>query len=65
MAGSDCSGKTCLLHMFSRNQFQEISPVTTKINTYVSNIEVEGKQVELTVVDTPGEIFRRLNQIIW
>ena len=60
MVGSGGCGKTSLLHMFSMNQFQENSPATTIINTYVSSIVVAGKQVKLALMDTPGKIFGRL-----
>lgn len=59
VVGSGFCGKTSLLLRFSMNQFPENSSVTTFTNTYVTNIEVQGKQVELTLVDTPGEKFGR------
>ena len=58
--GSGGCGKTSLLRMFCKDEFTEISPVTTVVNAYISNTVVEGRQVQLSLVDTPGEIFAKL-----
>ena len=47
-------GKTCLLIVFSKDQFPEVY-VPTVFENYVADIEVEGKQVELALWDTAGQ----------
>ncbi len=47
-------GKTCLLIVFSKDQFPEVY-VPTVFENYVSDIEVDGKQVELALWDTAGQ----------
>ncbi len=49
-----CLGKTCLLIVFSKDQFPEVY-VPTVFENYVSDIEVDGKQVELALWDTAGQ----------
>ena len=39
-----CLGKTCLLIVFSKDQFPEVY-VPTVFENYVADIEVDGKQV--------------------
>ena len=47
-------GKTCLLIVFSKDQFPEVY-VPTVFENYVSDIEIDGKQVELALWDTAGQ----------
>ncbi|XP_059188521.1 rho-related GTP-binding protein RhoA-B-like [Centropristis striata] len=49
----DCD-KTCLLIVFSKDQFPEVY-VPTRFENYVADIEVDGKQVELALWDTSGQ----------
>ncbi|XP_039113575.1 transforming protein RhoA-like [Hyaena hyaena] len=56
-AGDCCDGacgKTCLLIVFSKDQFPEVY-VATVFENYVADIEVDGKQVELALWDTAGQ----------
>ena len=55
IVGDGCCGKTCLLIVFSKDQFPEVY-VPTVFENYVADIEVDGKQVELALWDT-GNIF--------
>jgi Ras family protein A len=54
IVGDGACGKTCLLIVFSKDQFPEIY-VPTVFENYVADIEVEGKQVELALWDTAGQ----------
>ena len=47
-------GKTCLLIVFSKDEFPEVY-VPTVFENYVADIEVDGKQVELALWDTAGQ----------
>ncbi|XP_059188516.1 rho-related GTP-binding protein RhoA-C-like [Centropristis striata] len=64
IVGDPVCGKTCLLIMFSKDQFPEVF-VPTVFGNYVVDIEVDGKQVELAFYDTAGHadypILRSLN----
>ena len=51
-------GKTCLLIVFSKDQFPEVY-VPTVFENYVADIEVEGKQVELALWDTAGQEVKK------
>ncbi len=44
IVGDGACGKTCLLIVFSKDQFPEVY-VTTVFENYVADIEVDGKQV--------------------
>ena len=44
MVGDGACGKTCLLIVFSKDQFPEVY-VPTVFENYVADIEVDGKQV--------------------
>ena len=55
IVGDGCCGKTCLLIVFSKDQFPEVY-VPTVFENYVADIEVDGKQVELALWDT-GNAF--------
>ena len=54
IVGDGACGKTCLLIVFSRDQFPEVY-VPTVFENYVTDIEVDAKQVELTLWDTAGQ----------
>ncbi|KAF7472038.1 hypothetical protein GHT09_016981 [Marmota monax] len=61
--GDGASGKTCLLIVFSKDQFPEVY-VPTVFENYVADIEVDGKQVELALWDTAGqEAYDRLRPL--
>lgn len=53
IVGDGACGKTCLLIVFSKDQFPEVY-VPTVFENYVADIEVDGKQVELALWDTAG-----------
>ncbi|XP_045172181.2 ras-like GTP-binding protein RHO [Mercenaria mercenaria] len=52
--GDGSCGKTCLLHVFSKGQFPEFY-IPTVFETYVADIEVDGKMVEMALWDTAGQ----------
>uniref|UniRef100_A0A8I3WHV8 Transforming protein RhoA n=1 Tax=Callithrix jacchus TaxID=9483 RepID=A0A8I3WHV8_CALJA len=54
IVGDGVCGKTCLLIVFSKDQFPEVY-VPTVFENYVADIEVDGKQVELALWDTAGQ----------
>ncbi|KAL6112549.1 uncharacterized protein ACO6RY_09285 [Pungitius sinensis] len=54
IVGDGACGKTCLLIMFSKDQFPEVY-VPTVFENYIADIEVDGKQVELALWDTAGQ----------
>lgn len=54
LVGDGACGKTCLLIVFSKDQFPEVY-VPTVFENYVADIEVDGKQVELALWDTAGQ----------
>ena len=45
IVGDGACGKTCLLIVFSKDQFPEVY-VPTVFENYVADIEVDGKQVQ-------------------
>ena len=47
IVGDGACGKTCLLIVFSKDQFPEVY-VPTVFENYVADIEVDGKQVQNT-----------------
>lgn len=55
IVGDGACGKTCLLIVFSKDQFPEVY-VPTVFENYVADIEVDGKQVELALWDTAGTV---------
>ncbi len=58
IVGDGACGKTCLLIVFSKDQFPEVY-VPTVFENYVADIEVDGKQVCLVCfLKQPG--LRRL-----
>uniref|UniRef100_A0A8C0P324 Ras homolog family member C n=1 Tax=Canis lupus familiaris TaxID=9615 RepID=A0A8C0P324_CANLF len=54
IVGDGACGKTCLLIVFSKDQFPEVC-VPTVFENYVTDIEVDGKQGELALWDTAGQ----------
>jgi len=54
IVGDGTCGKTCLLIVFSKDEFPEVY-VPTVFENYVADIEVEGRQVELALWDTAGQ----------
>ena len=46
IVGDGASGKTCLLIVFSKDQFPDIY-VPTVFESYVADIEVDNKQVKM------------------
>ncbi|MEQ2276805.1 hypothetical protein XENORESO_010588, partial [Xenotaenia resolanae] len=54
IVGDGACGKTCLLIVFSKDQFPDVY-VPTVFENYVADIEVEGKQVQLALWDTAGQ----------
>ena len=53
MGDGEC-GKTCLLIVFSKDEFP-VFHVPTVFDTYVADIEVDGKLMELALWDTAGQ----------
>lgn len=51
IVGDGACGKTCLLIVFSKDQFPEVY-VPTVFENYVADIEVDSKQVMLPIVQT-------------
>jgi Ras family protein A len=54
VVGDGACGKTCLLIVFSKDEFPEVY-VPTVFENYVADIEVDGKQIELALWDTAGQ----------
>lgn len=50
IVGDGACGKTCLLIVFSKDQFPEVY-VPTVFENYVADIEVDGKQVRFNSVN--------------
>ena len=55
IVGDGACGKTCLLIVFSKDNFPEVY-VPTVFENYVADIEVDGKCVELALWDTAGTV---------
>lgn len=54
VVGDGECGKTCLLIVFSKDEFPEVY-VPTVFETYVADIEVDNNEVELALWDTAGQ----------
>ena len=54
IVGDGACGKTCLLFVFSKDVFPEIH-VPTVFDTYIADMEVNGKMLELALWDTAGQ----------
>jgi Ras family protein A len=54
IVGDGACGKTCLLIVFSKDQFPEVY-VPTVFENYVADIEVDNMTVELALWDTAGQ----------
>ena len=54
IVGDGACGKTCLLIVFSKDEFPEVY-VPTVFENYVADIEVDHKNVELALWDTAGQ----------
>ncbi|KAF0989435.1 hypothetical protein HZS_3178 [Henneguya salminicola] len=54
IVGDGACGKTCLLIVFSKDEFPEVY-VPTVFENYVADIEVDGKKIELALWDTAGQ----------
>jgi len=54
VVGDGACGKTCLLYVFSKDHYPD-KYVPTVFETYVANIEIDGKDVELVLWDTAGQ----------
>lgn len=53
IVGDGACGKTCLLFAFTKDEFPD-KYIPTVFENYVSDIEVDGKLVELALWDTAG-----------
>ena len=54
IVGDGACGKTCLLIVFSKDEFPEVY-VPTVFENYVADIQIEDKSVELALWDTAGQ----------
>ena len=54
VVGDGACGKTCLLYVFSRDQYPE-DYVPTVFETYAANIHIDKDEVELVLWDTAGQ----------
>ncbi|XP_035217753.1 ras-like GTP-binding protein RHO [Stegodyphus dumicola] len=54
IVGDGACGKTCLLIVFSKDQFPEVY-VPTVFENYVADIEIDGELVQLALWDTAGQ----------
>ena len=59
IVGDGACGKTCLLIVFSKDQFPEVY-VPTVFENYVADIEVDGKQVRTKLLSLSGRSFQIL-----
>ena len=55
IVGDGACGKTCLLIVFSKDQFPEVY-VPTVFENYVADIEVDGKQVCVLSCNSQNEL---------
>lgn len=69
IVGDGACGKTCLLIVFSKDQFPEVY-VPTVFENYVADIEVDGKQVSIIITSKQFQLIlhqllsRRLNILL-
>ncbi|XP_013388299.1 ras-like GTP-binding protein Rho1 [Lingula anatina] len=54
IVGDGACGKSCLLNVFTQDDFT-LSYIPTVFENYVTDIEVDGKQIELALWDTAGQ----------
>ncbi|CDO52411.1 hypothetical protein DV451_002308 [Geotrichum candidum] len=54
IVGDGACGKTCLLIVFSKGTFPQVY-LPTVFENYVSDVEVDGRRVELALWDTAGQ----------
>lgn len=64
IVGDGACGKTCLLIVFSKDQFPEVY-VPTVFENYVADIEVDLKQVNLSFVVVDQLLFKANVYIIY
>lgn len=64
IVGDGACGKTCLLIVFSKDQFPEVY-VPTVFENYVADIEVDSKQVPLQDSFFFLNVFSYLNEALW
>ena len=60
IVGDGACGKTCLLIVFSKDQFPEVY-VPTVFENYVADIEVDGKQVRKIRQTTDFDNVKKVN----
>lgn len=68
IVGDGACGKTCLLIVFSKDQFPEVY-VPTVFENYIADIEVDGKQVSypkivMYTVLLPWFVDRRIGNVV-
>ena len=61
IVGDGACGKTCLLIVFSKDQFPEVY-VPTVFENYVADIEVDGKQVGQTLSKLKSTSYQLINK---
>jgi small GTP-binding protein len=62
IVGDGACGKTCLLIVFSKDQFPEVY-VPTVFENYVADIEVDGKQV--SSISSLVNVFNCINILLY
>eukprot|EP00055_Hartaetosiga_balthica_P017205 m.113632 g.113632 ORF g.113632 m.113632 type:complete len:193 (-) comp9268_c0_seq1:3149-3727(-) len=65
IVGDGACGKTCLLVVFVHNKFPEVH-VPTVFDNHISDIDIDGKNIELALWDTAGqEDYDRLRPLAY
>lgn len=64
IVGDGACGKTCLLIVFSKDQFPEVY-VPTVFENYVADIEVDGKQVSSNTHYPSFDTLNILSSLFW